>query len=101
MLPTSTHDSHASSTRSPGWRFFWAGLALFVFGQLVAPVVTIVGMESSFRRIEALPAPTPDELAVGVDAGLIATAIGLLLGLVGLALLLVGVVRIARNGRTS
>lgn len=70
-----------------------------MFGPLVGLVVTVVGMLSSLRTIEAMPAPTPDDLAAGVDAGLLATAGGLLIGLVGLALLIVGAMRIARDGR--
>ena len=52
-------------------------------GPVLGLLGTVVGVMYSFERIEALPAPTPDDLAVGVHLSLSAEVIGLLAAVIG------------------
>lgn len=84
-----------------GWGMLWTGLALTVLGPTAGLVGTVLGMLASFRRIEGEPVPAPDDLAVGVNMSMIATAAGLLVGCVGVVLLITAVIRLSRAASSA
>ena len=76
------------------WKLvLWAGI-LLCGGPILGIVATIAGMLHSFRTIESAKAPTPGDLAVGVQAGLLATMFGLIAAIVGVALIVIACLRI-------
>jgi len=78
----------------------WKRVAILGGVLLCAPVLgligTVAGMIMSFRRIETMKAPTPDDLAAGVNLSLLASLAGLVLGGFGAALLTIALVRLHR-----
>jgi len=68
--------------------------AVLLAGPILGLVGTVIGMMMSFRRIETMKAPTPGDLAEGVNLSLLATLAGLVLGAIGVVLLVIGLVRL-------
>jgi biopolymer transport protein ExbB/TolQ len=67
-------------------RAAWIG-GLLCAGPILGLVGMTLGMAQSFRVIESVKAPTPDQLRAGVEIGLISTTAGVAAGLAGTALL--------------
>ena len=67
-------------------------------GPILGILGTVAGMMMSFQRIETMTAPTPGDLAEGVQVSLYSTLAGLVLGVIGAVLLTVGLVRFHRLG---
>jgi biopolymer transport protein ExbB/TolQ len=57
----------------------------------------LFGMLQSFHTIESHKAPTPDDLAAGVQFGTISSLVGLLSGVVGALLIVLACSQIART----
>lgn len=96
-IPTS-----AAPARPPeGMKLLWAGIALFVLGPVAGLAGTVLGMLSSFRKIETLKAPTPDDLSAGAWTSLTASFVGLAVGGLGFVIVIVATTRLNRAARES
>lgn len=77
----------ANRLRKRWKRFLILGIALSL-GPVAGVLGLAFGMGLSFHRIEAMPAPTPKDLADGVWLGIASAALGMLAGIAGACLAL-------------
>jgi biopolymer transport protein ExbB/TolQ len=99
---SSVHAHEVEVQRRLWTRAAWIG-GLLCAGPILGLVGMTLGMVQSFRVIESVKAPTPDQLRAGVEIGLISTTAGVAAGLVGTALLVCSLWKLdkLRSGRTG
>ncbi len=78
------------------WRASLAGGIVLATGPAFGLLGTVFGMLHSFHTIETLKAPTPGDLATGVNISVVATTIGAVAGMVGVPLVVLSCVRLAK-----
>jgi hypothetical protein len=72
-----------------------AGMVLAT-GPALGVLGTVAGMLHSYHTINTMKAPTPGDLSVDAQFGMISSVVGYLAGLVGIPLIVVACIRIAR-----
>ena len=90
-------ESDWASQRRRWKRFAWIG-AILLACPLLGLAGTVVGMMMSFQRIETMKAPTPGDLAEGVNFSLYSALVGALLGGIGAVLFTIALIRLGRLG---
>lgn len=92
--PNKAYESESAGLRRRWKLILVLGIAL-AMGPALGQVGTVVGMIYNYSTIEKTRAPTPNDLAVGIQIGILSTTIGLLAGAVGVPLVLLGCLKLA------
>ena len=90
-------DSNSGDVRERRrWNVFLVVGIVLAMGPALGLLGTLFGMVYSFDRIQTLKAPTPGDLATGVNLSLVATTLGLLAGAIGVPLVVVSCSKLAK-----